>query len=339
VTTSTLTALDVLEERAGASDQDRDAWLAERRQGVTATEIRDLYLKKISARELIDRKLGRIPEIGDLSYVPVIGWGKHREPIIAAIIQERYGLRPETRVFRATDNPRYLASPDGVGANFDDELIVAEIKTAGHDVSIGTTAYADKGYQIQQLWVMRVTGARRSLYAWEERLEVAPNTFEAGELRFGWVEYDEKLVAKLERVADRFLADLDKAAAGPYEAPEIDDELDTLAVNYLRFLGEETAATEAKKNAWAGILAKAKSQTGQTARVTFTPASTVESDVESIDYDAARAADAALFEQMNEINQRWSDHCEQFKTTATVTTTRKASLRVTAVKVKEPADG
>ena len=34
--------LEDLMARAGASDTDREAWLAERAQGVTATEIRDL---------------------------------------------------------------------------------------------------------------------------------------------------------------------------------------------------------------------------------------------------------------------------------------------------------
>ena len=46
-----------LMSRAGASDQDRPAWLAERRGGVTATEIRDLAIGKKRQGELVDLKL------------------------------------------------------------------------------------------------------------------------------------------------------------------------------------------------------------------------------------------------------------------------------------------
>ena len=48
--------LETLEARAGASDQDRPAWLAVRRTGITATEIRDLYQKRITIPALVDRK-------------------------------------------------------------------------------------------------------------------------------------------------------------------------------------------------------------------------------------------------------------------------------------------
>ena len=43
-------ALTDLLARAGASDQDRAAWLAERRGGCTATEARDMYRPAITAR-------------------------------------------------------------------------------------------------------------------------------------------------------------------------------------------------------------------------------------------------------------------------------------------------
>ena len=96
-------ALTDLLGRAGASDTDREAWLAERRQGVTATEIRDLVIGAISMRRLIDLKLGRIPESGDLSYIPVIGWGREREVVIADALRGS-GIDAETRVFHAVGN-------------------------------------------------------------------------------------------------------------------------------------------------------------------------------------------------------------------------------------------
>lgn len=323
-----------LEQRAGASDQDRDAWLADRRAGITATEVRDLMLRKISIRELVDRKLGRVPEVGDLSHIPVIGWGKLREPIIALIIQNRYGIRPESRVFRAADEPRFLASPDGVGINFDEELLIDEIKTAGRDIAPWSDAYADKGYEFQMQWGMRVLGANRCLYAWEIREELGSNAFVNGELRFEWVERDEKVIAKLEAIARKFLAALDKAASEP--APEIDEDVDTHAVNYLRFLDAESRAAEAKKREYAALLAAGKSQTSEMARVTFTPASVGESGtVEEIDYATAEAANPDLFLKMQQVSEAWARHCEKHKREVPVPG-RKSAARVTVTAVKPP---
>lgn len=105
-------SLAALFERAGASDKDREAWLAERRQGITATQIRDLVIGAISEQRLIDQKLGRIPETGDLSNVKVIAWGNAREIAVGEMLRAE-GFLPETRVFHHPDNARYLASRMG----------------------------------------------------------------------------------------------------------------------------------------------------------------------------------------------------------------------------------
>lgn len=319
--------LEALEARAGASDTDREAWLAERRTGITATEVRDLYLRKITQKQLIDVKLCRVPAM-DLSHVPVIAWGNEREPVIAAIIADRYpGIRPESRVFHG-ENPRHLASPDGLGLyGFDEEVTVSEIKTAGKDIAPWTDAYAEKGYEIQQQWVMWVLGARRSLYAYEFRLDGAQG-FVPGALGFEWVHRDDALIVKLVKLADQFLAALDKAAAGSVpEVEPVDELLDTHAVNYLRFLDEEKTAKEAKEREYRAIVAAGKSQTSTLARVTFTPAKDgVELEVPEVDFDAAKEADTALWarKQLAEASlasaeAAWSEHCEGFKKMTTVT--------------------
>lgn len=335
--------LERLEERAGPSDADREQWLAERRTGITATEVRDLYLRKISVRELVDRKLGRVPDVGDLSHIPVIGWGKFREPHIAAIVEQRFGIRPESRVFRAADEPRFLASPDGVGVNFDEMLQVCEIKTAGKNVAPWTDSYAEKGYEIQQQWVMRVLGAQRSLFAWEKRETLPDGQFVNGELQFEWVARNDLLIEKLEALARRFLKALDKAAAEPVpEAEPIDEVLDTHAVNYLRALDLEREAKALKAPAWAALLAAGKSQTSALARITYNPGTELE--VEDVDFEAAKAANATLHARLElahaalrDAEAAWSEHCEAFKTTKTVT--GKPILRVTPVKQKEQGHG
>lgn len=302
-----------LEARAGASDQDREAWLAERRTGITATEVRDLWLEKhgrksyTSRRELIGRKLGRIPEVGDLSGVPVIGWGKDREPVIAAEIQRRFMIAPESRVFRALDVPRWLASPDGVGVDFDGELVVSEIKTAGKDIAPGTEAFAAKGYLAQMIWVMVVTGARRCLYGHEFRLDAPGGGFEPGLQRFWWIEWDADLAAELIDIADVFLADMDAAAAGAEpDEPVIDEELDTLAVNYLRGLDLEKQAKELKEAAYRAMFERLDAgepvvQESALARVSFTPAIVEVNPVFAINRERARAtAPGGLYERLEQ---------------------------------------
>jgi hypothetical protein len=351
-------ALAELESRAGASDKDRSAWLAERRSGVTATEIRDLYLKGAGYRaELLKEKAAAAVFVnakttGDSaefkpgsSFVAnqYTAWGKKREPVIARWADQRFAIADESRVFHAADNPRFLASPDGVGVDFDGNLVIDEIKTGKDDLRPSGEAYARKGYGIQQCWGMRVTGARRSKYIWEQHdsnwqdrggdfLEPAPLHPEP---LAEWIEYDETLAAELEAIAIAFLADLDALVsdlAGGVEA-QIDDVLDTHAVNYLRFIGLEKEATTAKKTEWAAMLERLEgcdplSQEGPIARVTYNPGEERES--ETADVEAAKEADPELFAEVQALSKRWNEHQKNYQ--KSVVTPAKPSLTVTAVK-------
>lgn len=302
----------------GPSDQDRDAWLAARRLGVTATEVRDLYMGKITQADLIALKLGRRKDtFAGNAYTR---WGTEREPIIAAEIERRYAIAPESRLVHAADNPRFLASPDGLALDFDGELVLSEIKTAGKPIPLGSELFAEKGYEAQMVWQMRVTGARRCLYAWELRIteSVTPVAFSAGELTFEWCDYDEGLAAELERIAADFLVALDAAAAEPFSEPEIDEAVDTHAVNYLRGLDMEKQGKALKESEYRALLEAGVSQESPLARVTFTPekpAAVLE--VEEVDFEAARATaeGAALFEALQAAERAWGEHAEGFKVT------------------------
>jgi len=323
----TAPVLEALEERAGASDADREEWLAARRQGVTATEIRDLYLKKTTIQKLVRRKLGL--DVDSFNGNVFTEWGNLREPIIAEVVEKRYGIHAESRVFRAADEPRFLASPDGVGVNFDEELQISEIKTGGMDLAPWLGAYVDKGYGIQQQWGMRVVGARRSLFAWELREVGAEGEFYSGRLQFAWVERDDALIEKLEKLARRFLAALDEAIAEGTPVPEpIDEELDTHAVNYLRAMDLERQAKALKAPAWQALLAAKRSQVSALARVTYSEPEPVE--VEEIDYDRARTQGNDVFVALQRAQEAWDVHCERFKTTKTVE--GRPTLRITAVR-------
>lgn len=313
-----MTAVETLGLHFGPSDQDRDAWLAARRLGVTATEVRDLYTGKIAQADLIARKLGRTPEVADLSYVPEIKWGRDREVVIAETIRERYAIEHETRLILASDNPRFLYSPDGIGVDFDGDLVLSEIKTDGKEIPIGSEKFEEHGYRCQMTWGMRVTGARRFLYAWEQRLGSRREGFRPGTLHFDWFEYDEGLAAELERIATEFLAALDAAAAEPFVEPVIDEAVDTHAVNYLRGLDMEKQGKALKESEYRALLEAGVSQESPLARVTFTPAKPAAVlDVEEVDFEAARATPegAALFEAFNAAGDAWQEYAEKFKVT------------------------
>ena len=328
-------ALTDLLARAGASDTDRAAWLAERAQGITATEIRDLMKGKLRQDDLIALKLGR--KVDSFTGNQYTDWGKEREPIIAAGVRGM-GIDPESRVFHGERNSRHLASPDGIGVEFDGALVISEIKTSGKDIRRGHAAYDATGYELQMQWAMLVTDADRCLFVFEERLTV-DGRFVPGEVFTEWVPRDEAIIADLVARADEFLAELDRQREDG--APVIDEELDTHAVNYLRGLAAEKEGKELKESAYAAIVAAGKSQESPLARITFTPEKAGELvDVVVIDEEAAKAARMDLWAKVHAARQKhaavereWVEHLAGFTTvTKEQGKGRAASARITAGK-------
>lgn len=320
-----------LEARAGASDKDRPAWLNERAHGCTATEVRDLYMKArggqgITVEDLIKAKLPFLlatsaEEIeaaaaGGFGGNRYTAWGNTREPIIAEQLQEQFGMLPESRVFRSAENRRHLASPDGIRVGAEGGLEVAEIKTSGVDIAPGTDAYRKKGYAIQQQWVMGVLGADRSLYAWEQHdgdWLARGGQYEEPEpldlfVPTQWIPFDADLFAELVILADHFLDRLDAAlaAARAGEGPVIDEELDTLALNYLRGLDFEKQGKALKEPAFRAMFERVESdepfvQESALARVSFSPEVVETKQVFERDWIAARdAAPAGLYERLEQ---------------------------------------
>ena len=346
-----------LEQRAGASDRDRALWLAERAQGITATEVRDLYLRRITVAGLIAKKLaGPEPELTG----GYIKWGRTREPVIAAVIESIYpALLPESRVFHAADNARFLGSPDGVGV-VNDALVVSEIKTSKYPIGLGSDTEAKKGYQAQMTWVMRVTGARRCLYAWELHddvfLERANGEYEPEPVGLvpvmEWLDYDEALAKQLETIAVGFLVALDAAKAG--DVAEIDEELDTLALNYLRGLEVEKEGKALKEVSYRSIIeivdaGESVVQESSLARVSWSPEVVEEKPVVELDQVRAKAAaPAGLYERLEQAEddlRQAKDALEREQQAVTAheaafrvevrterVVVKKAALRVTAAK-------
>lgn len=236
--------------RAGPPDTDRPAWLAFRRTGITATEVRDLYLGKTTAADLAKAK--HSDESVDLSGNVYVAWGNEREPIIAARLKSSLGMQPEHRVFYAQENSRHLASPDGVGVDFDELLEIAEIKTGGYRY-FGHDQMIAKGYLAQMVWAMYVVGAWRCRYEFETREQHPMGGFAPGSVYAEWVVLDDHLdlLEQLIDIADAALAVIDAHDADA--APVVDEVLDTHAVNVLRGRLAEAEGKALKEQAWQAL--------------------------------------------------------------------------------------
>lgn len=331
-------ALAELEARAGASDQDRAAWLAERLTGLTATEIAGLASGKIKRDDLVALKLGR--KVDTFSGNAYTEWGKLREPIIAEALRG-LGIEPESRVFHHGENSRHLASPDGIGVDFDDQVVTSEIKTSGKVLlPVTSAAFKATGYGDQIQWALHVTGGVRCLLAVELRLNVdgareGEPVFEPGQRETVWVDRDEARIAELIVIADDFFAELDRQREEG--APVIDEAVDTHALNYLRGLAAEKEGKALKETSYKALVAAGVSQESPLARVTYSPAKAgVVTSVPETDFEKAKRARGgkALFnalqatqDAVRDAQAAWDSHCERF------TTIREVQGKGTAARV------
>lgn len=183
------------------SSSDRDEWLSARRTGVSATDVRKIVLQNgrpssQRTKLLFEKVAGdEGPRFAQFAH------GIEREPIIAAWVEENFGIIPN-RFLCVGVNPRHLATPDGIG-----EDAICEIKTSTKPLASTANAYRD---QIQ--WQLHVTGARKALFVVEDR-----NTLDR---EHAWIERDEARIAILTAHADHFLEELDATSVGiPFAVP------------------------------------------------------------------------------------------------------------------------
>ena len=332
--TMTHSVLEYLEARAGASDQDREAWLAERRQGVTATELRDIMLaanREVAIADLVKKKR----EGDSFTGTAYTEWGSEREPVIAAKLAG-FGMIPETRVFHAEHNSRYLASPDGLEVDFDGNLVLDEIKTTGVSILKGTEALVKKGYEWQMQWCCYVTGAVGCWLNAEIR-DGRPGEFTPCALTREFFPRDEGMIAQLVEGAALVLAAMDAGEDGPM----INEEVDTHAVNYLRAISEEKAWAALKKTSYDALVELGISQESPLARVTITPGTEgTEFEDEVVDLESAEAAHpketAALArakKRVEKLQSEWDELAKQHtKTVVQTVKGKKARATVTAGK-------
>lgn len=183
------------------ADAPREVWLAERGEGVTASEVWEIARGGIKTwRRILEQKMNGATFRGNRA----TNAGHARE---AALLDEAADLLatciPNAALWGAAENDLHRATPDAVGTALDEgaPLVVVEVKSHGY-------GWKNDGIPMDHLaqimWQMKVRGAARGLYGFEVRDEDDQPPLEGATWK--WVERDEEMIAWLTDRADAFLA-------------------------------------------------------------------------------------------------------------------------------------
>lgn len=198
---------------------DEIAWLNARREGVTATEISKLAQgQKAQRANILAEKVS-----GERSFTgnKYTDYGLEREPFISEQLRLQHGFTPSDVLFHAVENPRHLATPDGVHVDENGIITISEIKTGKNNLDPEGSDFAKTTYMDQMQWQMYVMGPNcvKCLFAWEQHDNVwvlHPDGVErptSYAVEKAWVLRDQERIDYLVSVADEFLADLDWSLA------------------------------------------------------------------------------------------------------------------------------
>lgn len=177
---------------------DFEGWLRARRQGVTATQVANAAtpagFERVAAEFLTDWSEP------DNRYMT---FGRDWESHIAEYVEAEYGVAPNEWLI-AGENPRHLATPDGLSVG-NGQNVCAEYKTTGKDWE--TIERLPLRYMRQVQWQLHVTGCDFAVVAWLLRTEVdgefVPAWFTPN---VGIVQRDEDMIGELVDVADKLWA-------------------------------------------------------------------------------------------------------------------------------------
>lgn len=169
-----------------------DAWVKARQSGVTATEV-----AKAATPAGFEEVVRGYTEPDEPYDNPYMEFGRRTEAPVGEFLKEQYDVMPNEWLI-AADNPRHLATPDGLSLN---HKVISEIKTTGRD-------FEDKipiGYRRQVQWQLYVTGADYCWFAWMLRVETREGLFQPGwiEPKVVRIQPDEKMITDLVAVAER----------------------------------------------------------------------------------------------------------------------------------------
>lgn len=171
---------------------DEAAWKAARTGLVTATDIPRLISGNPSAWAGLKADKASAPAFRGSRYTR---WGHEREPVIAEHLALFHGLRPNEWLLAAADAPTHAATPDAMS---EQGTLLGEIKTTVKDWL--TPDDIPRSYWWQMQWQMRVTGAARTMFAFELHEDFIPVWAEP---RVFPIDRDDEAIAlAMERVAE-----------------------------------------------------------------------------------------------------------------------------------------
>lgn len=178
-------------DRFIAQGSDRPRWMAARRGGVTATEVRDASTEG-GFRDLV-ASWDAAPFEGN-EYTDFGTWA---EPQLMEHAHRAHGILPSDWVIASANDSRWLATPDGLTV---DHTAIAEAKTTGKDWTKPPIKYVR-----QMQWQMFVTGTERCLLLWHLRDRADDGSFFMPwmEPKTLWIERDEAMIAALIETAEK----------------------------------------------------------------------------------------------------------------------------------------
>lgn len=215
----------------GQTSQNRDAWLAERDGGITATEIAKLAQGRATdKRDIIGMKLGTIAH-PDLTGNRYVDRGNEREDPIADWVEANFDIAPNRHAYVSGSDARDIATPDGISHMFEVDGVLCEIKTSKHDLDplkrmavdpqTGgvvkwdmrrfATHFWSTGYFDQMQWQMHVMDASKVLFVWEQHDDNWPNPKPVhAEPRWVWVLRDQGRIDELAIIARKTMQEIEE---------------------------------------------------------------------------------------------------------------------------------
>ena len=186
---------ELLQHKLVAHSDDRDAWLVARNTGVTASNAASLATEN-SIDSILKSKF----------YSEFVGnaatdWGLEREPMLL----DWAGFNQNKYLFKSDDNERFMATPDGIKIDADNNIELCQVKTSSKPFT-----KIPSNYFRQMQWEMFVMGAKRNLLVWEAHENFVPIDPEPISV---WIDRDEEMIATLKQLADVLLRRLDEANA------------------------------------------------------------------------------------------------------------------------------
>ena len=130
-------------------------------------------------------------------------FGRDQESVVAMLLKDSHDIMPNEWVIRHADDPRWLATPDGLSL---DHGTISEIKTTGTDWDPNKIPIR---YRRQVQWQLFVTGADICVFAWWLRVE-SPNGFVPGwfEPKTVIMERDDKHIKTLVTTAEKLWSEI-----------------------------------------------------------------------------------------------------------------------------------